>query len=111
MHSALKNACLVLSLILTPAAAAADLFVAPRPAGTTGDGTKANPFNDPWRALVAASSGDTIHVAEGTYFGRFDRSNWVVDRPNLTILGGYSADFAERNPWRRPTVLAHFSSY
>ncbi|QIG39533.1 hypothetical protein G5T42_08565 [Microbacterium sp. 4R-513] len=81
-----------------------DLFVAA--AATTGDGSRQHPFHDPWLALRAATPGDTVHIAAGTYTGRLERSSWVVDCPELTVLGGYSADFAARTPWRTPTVLA-----
>ena len=81
-----------------------DFFVA---AGTTaGDGTRARPSHDPWLALRQAAPGDRIHIAAGTYTGRGERSSWVVDTPDLTVLGGYSPDFATRGPWRTPTVLA-----
>lgn len=81
-----------------------DWFVAP--GATQGDGSRERPFHDPWRAFEAAASGDTIHVAMGTYHGRYDRSAWVVDRPRITLLGGYDAEFRTRDPWTQPTVLA-----
>ena len=86
-----------------------DWFVAPGTGG--GDGSRHHPFHDPWCALAAAGSGDTIHVATGTYFGRYERSAWIVDRPHITLLGGYDAGFEKRDPWTRPTVLAHYTAY
>ncbi|HEX6685324.1 MAG TPA: right-handed parallel beta-helix repeat-containing protein [Candidatus Limnocylindrales bacterium] len=81
-----------------------DWFVA---AGlTAGDGTKERPFHDPWVALKHAAPGDTIHIAAGTYYGRNERSSWLIDCPELTVLGGYSPDFTTRTPWRTPTILA-----
>ena len=58
-----------------------------------GDGSFEKPFHDLWQAARAAGPGDTIHIAAGIYFGRYDRSSWIVDCPRLTILGGYSRDF------------------
>ena len=81
-----------------------DLFVAA--GGPVGDGTRARPFHDPWLALRQAAPGDRIHIAAGTYTGRGERSSWVVDTPELTVLGGYSPDFARRTPWQTPTVFA-----
>ncbi len=82
----------LLLLLCCPAGLpAADWFVAPGLA--TGDGGKAKPFNDPWRALAVAAPGDSIHIAEGIYFGRYDRSSWEIDRPRLTLLGGYDRQF------------------
>jgi hypothetical protein len=82
----------------------ADFFVA---AGrTAGDGSRERPFHDPWPALREAAPGDRIHIAAGTYTGRGERSSWVVDCPDLTVLGGYGPDFATRAPWHTPTILA-----
>src|SRR4051794_1887743 len=81
-----------------------DFFVAA--GATAGDGTRQQPFHDPWLALRAAAPGDRIPIAAGTYTGRGERSSWVVDCPDLTVLGGYGPDFATRTPWRTPTVLA-----
>ena len=69
-----------------------DWFVA---AGAkSGDGSLDKPFHDPWLAFYCAAAGDVIHIAAGTYFGRYDRSSWVIDRPNLTVRGGYNRDFS-----------------
>jgi hypothetical protein len=87
----------------------ADWYVVP--AQYTGDGTQAKPFNDPWRALAAASPGDTIHIAQGVYYGRHDRSSWTIDRPRVTLLGGYDREFKTRNPWKQPSVFAFFAEY
>jgi hypothetical protein len=76
-----------------------------------GDGSRNQPFHDPWLALRSAEPGDFIHIAAGTYYGRYDRSSWIVDRPRLTILGGYSANFSERTPWQTPSVFAAYSGY
>ncbi len=86
-----------------------DWFVA---AGAkSGDGTLDKPFHDPWLAFRCAGPGDVIHIAAGTYFGRYDRSSWVIDRPNLTVRGGYNRDFSSRTPWQTPTIFAVFPGY
>jgi hypothetical protein len=86
-----------------------DWFVA---AGAkSGDGSREKPFHDPWLALFHAGPGDVIHVAAGVYFGRYDRSSWIVDCPRLTVRGGYSRDFSTRAPWRTPSVFAMFPGY
>jgi len=81
-----------------------DIFVAQGQAA--GDGTRARPFHDPWLALWQAAPGDHIHIAAGTYEGRDQRSSWLVDTPDLTLLGGYSPDFSTRTPWHTPTIFA-----
>src|SRR5262245_28073473 len=87
----------------------ADWFVA---AGDkSGDGSREKPFHDPWLAFRSAGPGDVIHIAEGTYFGRYDRSSWVIDCPGLTVRGGYSRDFSKRTPWETPSVFAVFPGY
>ena len=86
-----------------------DWFVAPT--GVCGDGSLDSPFHDPWVAFRRAEPGDSIHVAAGTYFGRFDRSSWFIEIPGLTVLGGYLPDFSERTPWKTPSVFAAYAGY
>lgn len=104
-------ACLGLALLLgtSGAATAADWFVAPGPAG--GDGSKGKPFHDPWKALAVVTPGDVIHIAQGVYYARYDRSSWIVDRPRVTVLGGYDAGFTSRDPWKRPSVFAFYREF
>jgi hypothetical protein len=95
-------------VIATPTSTV-DWFVA---AGAKlGDGSRDKPFHDPWLAIRSAGPGDVIHIAAGTYFGRYDRSSWIVDCPNLTIRGGYSRDFSKRTPWVTPSIFAVFPDY
>lgn len=76
-------------------------------AGSSGNGTKEKPFKDPWQALEKCTPGDVIHVAEGEYFGKLKVGYWTIDVRNIAMLGGYSADFSERNPWTHPTRLGY----
>lgn len=99
---------LALAVLAAPALAT-DWFVVAGAKG--GDGSRGKPFHDPWRALAVASAGDTIHIAEGVYFGRHERGAWEIDRPRVTILGGYDRDFAVREPWSRPTVFGFNPDY
>jgi len=48
-------------------------------------------FTIPGRRSGRAEPGDTIHIAAGTYYGRLDRSSWIVECPRITVLGGYFA--------------------
>jgi parallel beta-helix repeat protein len=48
---------------------AADIFVATDGDNETGTGTIGNPYQSIWRALQAASPGDTIQLRAGTYLG------------------------------------------
>jgi hypothetical protein len=86
-----------------------DWFVAE--GSVSGDGSKEKPFHDLWVALYNASPGDVIHVAAGTYYGRYDRSSWVIDCPNLEIRGGYNRNFSTRTPWQTPSIFAAYAGY
>jgi hypothetical protein len=87
-----------------PRPAGRDWFVR---AGSTGDGSREHPFKDPWQALDAATPGDSIHVAEGEYFGKFKSATWKVKTPYLSLLGGYDNQFKTRDPWKQPSRLGY----
>jgi hypothetical protein len=80
-----------------------DWFIVAGAAG--GNGTKEKPFRDPWQALEKCEAGDTIHVAEGEYFGKLKIGMWKIDTTYISLLGGYDKEFKERNPWTHPTRL------
>jgi hypothetical protein len=80
-----------------------DWFIVAGAAG--GNGTKEKPFRDPWQALEKSESGDTIHVAEGEYYGKLKIGRWKIDTRYISLLGGYNKEFTERNPWTHPTLL------
>lgn len=86
-----------------------DWFI--RAGATGGDGSREKPFRDPYQALERSESGDTLHVAGGEYFGKLKAGNWKIDTRDLTLLGGYSADFKSRNPWANPTLLGTAKDY
>lgn len=80
-----------------------DWFV--RAGASGGDGTKDKPFKDPWQALEKVEAGDSVHVAEGEYFGKLKAGRWKIETTNVSLIGGYNKDFTERNPWKYPTRL------
>ncbi len=81
-----------------------DLYV--KAGAADGDGTKAKPFGDIQDAVDKAVSGDVIHVVQGRYQGAFDVGWIVIDKPGLTLAGGYKDEtFAERNPFLYPTFI------
>src|SRR6185503_8253587 len=80
-----------------------DWFIVAGAAG--GNGTKEKPFKDPWQALEKCEAGDSIHVAEGEYFGKLKVGIWKIDTMFISLIGGYDKEFKERNPWTHPTRL------
>jgi hypothetical protein len=72
---------------------------------TGGNGSKDKPFKDPWQALEKCEAGDTIHVAEGEYYGKLKIGMWKIDTTFISLIGGYDKEFKERNPWTHPTLL------
>ncbi len=80
-----------------------DWFV--RAGASGGDGSREKPFKDPWQALEKVEAGDSVHVAEGEYFGKLKTGKWKIDTSFISLIGGYDKDFTERNPWKHPTRL------
>ena len=87
---------------------AADWYVK---AGSEGNGSKESPFPDLWQALDKAVRGDVIRVAKGVYNGKGGCGHYSIKIPNLTIAGGYSDDFSERNPFKNLTILERAADY
>ncbi|HHN93882.1 MAG TPA: hypothetical protein ENK17_03865, partial [Anaerolineae bacterium] len=59
-------------------------------------------------AVDAASSGDEIHIAQGTYTGVRQRAGItqvVYITKDLTLLGGWNGDFTVRDPSAYPTTV------
>lgn len=101
--TALRACCCAAVLLTTSSALARDWFV--REGASGGDGSKAKPFADPWQALDACEANDAVHVAEGKYFGRNRTGAWVLPFDGVKLIGGYDADFKERDPWKHRTEL------
>jgi len=96
-------AVVLLGLFSSASAEARDWFV--RAGAEGGDGSQARPFNDPWQALDKCEAGDAVHVAGGKYFGRSNTGVWEIPFDDVTLLGGYDADFKTRDPWKNLTQL------
>jgi hypothetical protein len=56
--------------------------------GSSGDGTRSNPYGDIQSAVNAADLGEEIHIAAGTY----DTASGITVNKELTLKGGYKAD-------------------
>lgn len=84
--------------------AAADLYVSLANGKNSNAGTKEAPLKNLWKALTVAKTGDTIHLAEGNYPGRM-KCGWFEMKEPVSIIGGYSADFSQRDPLQFKTMF------
>lgn len=83
---------------------AADVYVSLSTGANKNAGTKEAPLKNIWKAVENAQPGDVIHVAEGNYPGKM-KQGWIqLDKP-VSLVGGYSADFSERDPVAHRTML------
>ena len=83
---------------------AGDIYVSMGTGNNANDGAMGTPFKNLDKALKGAQSGDTIHIAEGNYFGM--RGVGYLEAPvPVKLLGGYSPDFAERNILKHLTLI------
>lgn len=63
-----------------------------------GNGTANAPYNSINLAIAAAKAGDVIQVAAGSYIENVALGSYdVQSSKHLTLLGGFSANFSERN--------------
>ena len=97
-------------MILTAAMAAlttlsaADIYVSLSTGKKKNAGTKEAPLKNLWHALQKAADGDVIHLAEGIYPGNA-KCNWFLIDKAVSIIGGYSPDFAVRDPLKHRTMF------
>ncbi|MBR1587179.1 MAG: hypothetical protein IJ658_02530 [Kiritimatiellae bacterium] len=86
------------------AVSAADVYVSLSTGKKKNAGTREAPLKNLWHALQKASDGDTIHLAEGVYPGNA-KCNWFLIDKAVSIIGGYSPDFAARDPLKHRTMF------
>lgn len=90
--------------VLSAGVYSAELFVSASTGNNKNPGTVEAPLKNIWKAIEIAQPGDVILVAEGAYFGKMSCGWLNVDKP-LSIFGGYSKDFQQRNPMKFFTCL------
>ena len=93
-----------LGSMLCATAGAADIYVSLEGGKNKNEGTKEAPLKNLWKALENAKDGDTIHLAEGIYPGKM-KQNWFLIDKAVSVIGGYSKDFAERDPLKHRTMF------
>ena len=75
------------------------------------DGQSAGaPLKNVQKALDNAKDGDVIKVAEGNYTGTMDQGFIDVTK-YVSLVGGYSPDFSERNPFVYKTYIQTDASH
>ncbi|WP_372370282.1 right-handed parallel beta-helix repeat-containing protein [Candidatus Uabimicrobium sp. HlEnr_7] len=92
-------------LITSFSVSAQDIYIS-KTGKNSNPGTKEKPKKTLWKAISALKDGDTIHVAEGLYYGRGKSGVMpVCDKSNVALIGGWSKDFSERNPFKYLTII------
>ena len=88
-------------------AQAGDIYVSLDTGKNKNAGTKEAPLKNLWKALEKAETGDAIHVAgsKKPYPGKAtSKGTFRMEKP-VSIIGGYSPDFATRDPLKFRTLL------
>ena len=86
-------------------AGATDWYVSANVGKKKNEGTTPEaPLKAIWNALEKAAPGDVIHVAQGNYHGKTSCGWLLIEKP-VSIIGGYSDDFKERDITKYPTML------
>ena len=75
--------------------------------GSSGNGSVSNPYNNIQAAVNAASNGDIIKVAKGTYAGGL-----MIDQKKVQLLGGFAGggNFSTANPQSNVTIISGTSA-
>ncbi len=102
----------VIGCLLVPGGAAAAtlpdlsaaLFVCKETGDNKNDGTKEKPLRELDAAVKKAKSGQIVAVCGGSYSGTFDIGFVEFDKA-LKLFGGFTSDFATRDPLTHPTLF------
>ena len=82
----------------------ATLYVSANRGSNRNSGTIDAPLKDIQKAVNDAPEGALILVAEGNYLGNLDRG-YIEIKKYVSIVGGYSDDFSQRDPVRYQTSI------
>ncbi|MHC4392421.1 MAG: right-handed parallel beta-helix repeat-containing protein, partial [Planctomycetota bacterium] len=87
-------------------AGAKEIYVSKSTGSNKNPGTKEEPQKLLWKVLGKLEAGDVVRVAAGTYVGK-GKSGVMpkVEVSNVTIEGGWNADFSERDPFKHLTII------
>ena len=104
MNNLKKAFLFFLALSAVTTLSAKDIFVSLATGQNKNPGTKAAPYKNLWKALAAAKDKDVIHIAEGIYPGKM-KCGWFKLEKAVSLIGGYSADFSQRDPLKFKTMF------
>lgn len=91
---------------LGSAAEAADIYVSRASGSNKNPGTKEKPKKLLWKVMNKLKEGDSVHVAEGQYFGKGKSGVMpAMSVSKVKIIGGYKADFSERDPFKYLSII------
>ena len=107
-HSRIKQLLIAMIALLAGHTWATDLYVSPT-GSETGGTTWSTAYKNLQNALQAAASGDTIHMAGGTY-SLTNQITWTSSQSGVTVRGGYEAAGDEvlpgdNDPTQWPTIV------
>ena len=100
----MKTIPMIIAALCAASLSAADIYVSLSTGKKKNAGTKEAPLKNLWHALQKAEDGDVIHLAEGIYPGNA-KCNWFYIDKAVSIIGGYSKDFASRAPLKFRTMF------
>ena len=81
-----------------------NLYVSVNKGSNRNDGSQSSPLKDLQKAIDDAPEGAVICVAEGNYLGYLDQG-WVKVNKYVSIIGGFSDDFSQRDPIKFRTTM------
>ena len=80
------------------------IYVSASNGSNRNDGSLSAPIKDLQKAIDVAPEGALICLAQGNYLGYLDQG-WVKVNKYVSIVGGYSDDFSQRDPIRFRTTM------
>lgn len=86
------------------AGAGKEFYVSANTGSNRNDGSIDAPFKNIAKALEVAPMNATIIVAEGNYYGVLGKGNINIEK-SITIIGGFSDDFSERDVLKYRTMV------
>jgi hypothetical protein len=104
MNNLKKAFLMLIALGVVTSLSAKDIFVSLSKGKNKNPGTKEAPYKNLWKAIAVAKDNDVIHIAEGIYPGKM-KCGWFKLIKPVSLIGGYSADFAQRDPLKFKTMF------